>query len=666
MRYYWLAFIWGICVLASFVGWGALVGAALFPKNRFDWGMKAGWGISLAVVIGGVLNLFGWISRPMIFALVGLGLALFVGDVVARRKDVVASISDGLKRYRANRFAALGLLVLSAVLVLRYAGGICEIRHGCDNLPAYLVLPVRMLQEGAIGVDPFCARRIMSALGGHSFLLTYALCTSRETGVFLIEPLMGTLVGLGLLLGYARRVGVPRAAAVWIALLFLVIEPRHWNVSSSMMGLALFLCLVRTLDGLARQPERTISGAAIVALVAAAICALKGTHVPACIAFVALSYVILLFRSRMDRKACLEALLAGSLGAALLLPWMLDMYRTAGTLFFPLLGRGCHASAMGLLTPTWRVVGAGDVARNIIFGVLLRGDVALLVLMAGILLVSRPSALRRGEAALACTAAAVFGLAATTFGIGSARLKDGFACVYAALFILMMSLVARGSMGSARRRSLLASRTVLLAFGVLLGMYWKSAVADARFIRGQIRQAVSFAHKDLFEKQRRRRRRAQDVIPEGAGVLVVIERPFLLDFRRHRVYVGDCLGLTSPPPGMPVEEGGQALADYLLANGIGYVMFAYADSAGYDHIRKIDPKLLRPWLRNAIPRMLAGMDTLQELRRTKRRLFDDGRVAVFDISEPTKMNRSEAPDTGDQDPRAGAGGGHSRQASTVR
>ena len=75
---YLLAFLWGIVVLIAFVGYGRFINAVLSPKNKFDLGMQAVFGLALSVVIGGFLNFAGVISVFSIQILIIIGILLFL------------------------------------------------------------------------------------------------------------------------------------------------------------------------------------------------------------------------------------------------------------------------------------------------------------------------------------------------------------------------------------------------------------------------------------------------------------------------------------------------------------------------------------------------------------------------------------------------------------
>src|SRR5580692_9596242 len=55
--------LWAGLVLGSFVGWGAILNEWVAPDTRLDWGLRAGWGMSLSVLLGGFLCLAHLVGR---------------------------------------------------------------------------------------------------------------------------------------------------------------------------------------------------------------------------------------------------------------------------------------------------------------------------------------------------------------------------------------------------------------------------------------------------------------------------------------------------------------------------------------------------------------------------------------------------------------------------
>lgn len=115
-----------------------------------------------------------------------------------------------------------------------------------------------------------------------------------------------------------------------------------------MIPLSLFLSLFRTLDWEKLKSQHFIANGCIIALVTAAICALKSDLIPAGIILFTSSYLFYIIGSRMQQKAIYEFLVATLLLVVFFLPWMISMYQSSGTLLYPILGKGYHGSVYGI------------------------------------------------------------------------------------------------------------------------------------------------------------------------------------------------------------------------------------------------------------------------------------------------------------------------------
>jgi hypothetical protein len=91
-----------------------------------------------------------------------------------------------------------------------------------------------------------------------------------------------------------------------------------------------------------------------------------------------------------------------------------------------------------------------------------------------------------------------------------------------------------------------------------------------------------------------------DSVPQKSIVLTRLDNPFLMNFKKHTIWIADLPGGASLPPGMPSFKGEEALADYLVSQSIRYVAYSYANEA--NHSRKDFEVRLSPewpfWLQN--------------------------------------------------------------------
>jgi len=65
----------------------------------------------------------------------------------------------------------------------------------------------------------------------------------------------------------------------------------------------------------------------------------------------------------------------------------------------------------------------------------------------------------------------------------------------------------------------------------------------------------------------------QSHVPRGATMATAVFENCRFDFQRNPIFVLDVLGGMGPRPGWPVGKGPAALASYLLANGIDYLVW---------------------------------------------------------------------------------------------
>jgi hypothetical protein len=127
--------------------------------------------------------------------------------------------------------------------------------------------------------------------------------------------------------------------------------------------------------------------------------------------------------------------------------------------------------------------------------------------------------------------------------------------------------------------------------------------------------------------------RLQQRAQPGTRILVVVDRPYQLDFSRNQIETVDCPGRVSPRPGIPLHRGDTDMLAYLRAYDIRYLAFSYADDANYT------PALLNMRMKQAdhpwsayCSRGMAAMQAFLRRARTKGRVvYDDGRTFLVDL-----------------------------------
>jgi hypothetical protein len=128
-------------------------------------------------------------------------------------------------------------------------------------------------------------------------------------------------------------------------------------------------------------------------------------------------------------------------------------------------------------------------------------------------------------------------------------------------------------------------------------------------------------------------RRMQEAVPSGERILARLETPYLLDFARNTVYIVDQPG-PGLPPGFPSFQGSEALADYLMSHSIRYVSYSYGAEAEFlRELRWVFAPGQPPQMADAARQTQDFLSDLQELAKTRKRIYDDGKNFVLDLRQ---------------------------------
>jgi len=641
MNYYFLSFAWGIFILVSLIGWGGAVNRILFPQYRVDWGQRAAWGIAWSVIFGGLLNVTWTISQATILIYICLGALYGIIDVWANKTLIADDLNRLINAFKENIFWAIGTVIVFLMTAVQYSGSVAWYDFNPhDDYHAYFVFPHKMLQIGSLGSDPFSERRLVSALGGQSFLHTFSLSVLDERSLYLIDPGCALVVMIGLIIGYCQQKEISKSSTLLIVFAFLLITRSHINTTSILIPVCLFLSLFRVFEWDNLKATNIHSNAAIVGLLAAAICALKTTWIPACIIFLTCSYFFYILGSQIKHKAIYEFCLASILLAVFILPWSISMYQSSGTLLYPILGRGFHGSVYG---------GSVKLPNSEIFrspAIILKQYPKLYAILAIVYVLSilrirfflvglhKKQMVR--EATLSIGLSTVTGAAIIVFSTGGSdahRYSHPLLLVLFLIFILvfMENIEQKMSNLNLRKRRFIGAVFLSLLLAINsdgdkkyehYNNYLKNIASGLKNV-----PLVTLDEREKYSKM-------LDSVPEGEIVLTRLDKPFLMNFKKHTIWIADYPGGASLPPGMPSFKGEEALADYLVLHSIRYVAYSYANEASFP--RKSLESRLEPqvpfWLRNQALNTFEFQESLQKLGKTRKRIYDDGQNFVIDLS----------------------------------
>jgi hypothetical protein len=129
----------------------------------------------------------------------------------------------------------------------------------------------------------------------------------------------------------------------------------------------------------------------------------------------------------------------------------------------------------------------------------------------------------------------------------------------------------------------------------------------------------------------------QGLVPEGEKILTMVDASYWLDYKRNPMFSINAVGGSSPPPGLPFEQGPDALASYLKGLGIRYVIAVDFDNAVLLYTRKLWNEKTRPeWFYTSIwkPRFNDFMDNIDALAAQDGRLLAKaGNARLIDLGQ---------------------------------
>jgi hypothetical protein len=562
---YWPSFFWGLLVLASFVGWGRALVWALSGRNGrasapVDWGLLAGWGMSLAIAAGGVLAWMSLASRGVLIAFVLAGSAIWLADAwrsVPRK--------FGRPGHVEQCIAGLGLIVL---ISLWYAPAVALPRFNPnDDFVAYLPFAKRLLQSGTL-IEPFSMRRL-ATLGGQAILHAMTLCFGNENNGNLLDCGLGAMLTAGLLFGSLRKQGLSIYASIGITGLFLLIPAPRINIMSLTTGAVLLFTLFRTLALRAEVFGGYWQRLLAVGLVSAGVCSLRVTLYLAAFLIVVGSLLFSESSRWCNWKAISSPAIALGFAGFFMLPWMLVLYRSSGSFLYPIMQGTQHS---GFNTS---VAGLGWVHALAFCGSILVQPAMLLPvvvsLASAVLFPNRLSAVFTG--------AAIFSVLALAFSVTAADpVRDLYRYAFPVLLTALMTAVSR-PFGAVWQRATRWRRLISVGLLVTLSPYllitWGQGIPAQAAALSSLRLQVSRQQPFASQSELRSYRLLQASIPPRAGLYAVLDKPYLLDYTGTRIYNADIPGACSLPPGMPFFRGPEPVKKYLKLLGIEYI--AYTD-----------------------------------------------------------------------------------------
>jgi hypothetical protein len=469
-------------------------------------------------------------------------------------------------------------------------------------------------------------------LGAQHFLNAMALAVLAPENVHVIEGGAALAAACLAATGLGVRLRLGRIGATMLMLVPLIFRPWYINISSTMTTVAVLIAFCSALVQLFGPSSNRHRWLLTAGLLLGAACSLKTTTVPTAGALVAVTAILCALAQKSWRPFGLGLVVALA-GLVAMTPWMWWQYHSSGTPLYPLLGRGFHVE---VFFPSSPEPIHGDAIDALKIG--LRLPIALLtVLLLSWALPAIRTTIDRTTASATLAILAGWIVAWPLIAISTEYngvLRYLMAAQIAALTLALAFGWQTGLRFSAQPGRYWTRWTGPILLAVLLFSY----SSELQINYGQITPhdlANSMVGRPYaWTRLTDQVHAAQATVPADAKILAYTDEPFLFDFIGNPIFVADWPGEASPPPGMPVHQGGEAVAAYLLAQNIRYVVYSYKTQANFPRdVYKLylDPNLGRVMNRQAA-NSFAFQDDLADLSHTRARLYDDGSLYVLDLA----------------------------------
>jgi len=630
-------FLGGLWIIGSLSGWGWLLNSTLQPHRKDNVpsiGHNAALGLAWSTIFGGYLNLVHQIARVAIgvYLLAGLLLAIVA---LTRRYTALRDHAIRICSYFGhNKIATTVTLLLCMLALLKYTAAVSPARFNPDDdYRAYLTFPLKMIETGSLGDEPFSYRRLVSSLGGQAFLDTFSLTLGDLRNLHLMDEGVAYLL---LVLLFLEMAIAKALEARWIVLLILVVELFPFpviNISAVYSAVLLFLLLLALFERAVSAPP-SLAQSTVLAVTIASLVSLKYSFAPAAGLFLLSSFVLQLIWSSFRRAVLVNAGFCALLTTVFLIPWMVASYQSSGTLFFGLLGSGFHGSRYGTAVLPMQTLGI----QNVLAFFHSSQDLlpALFIVLVIALFKADQKAQRRRIVDLVILGNILLGATVIAISMGGYQVaRYTFPLLFAAVMYCLLkqlTVYRQGELDWSPSGNWTTSMLLLgsLVGGALTGFFGREEELLAS-IKSSIRAESIVTSSELTHCAL-----MQATVPPGEKLLVRLDKNFLPDFRRNRVYIVDDPGEVSPPPGMPVFRGPESLATYLVGHGIRYLAYSYGDEAGFsrrDLGTRLDPKgRTNAWIREGTQLAFDFQDNLASLGKSRKKLYDDGAMFAIDLA----------------------------------
>jgi hypothetical protein len=622
---------WLILLFLAIAGYGAAL-LRVWGYRQAGFTLSATVGFVPVIFIGGVLNLLQMVRPGVLIGFVLVGAALAAGSAWGQR--------NRLKSMTPAARSTLSWIVLT-VAVLGAAFRVTATVHPShfepsDDLYFYYAAPVKMIEMHSYAADPYSERRITSSIGGNQFLNTLILATQPLETIQMADGGMGVILLFLLGLALAEAFELTHLQRYSFAFILMIMPQIRLNISYVILPSALFLGLVYLAVHRRLTQDYPLLQALLLGGVVGAVATMKSTYVTHGVLFI-LFLTLLHWRTRGLRAALRLLGVAAASCFTVMLPWIIASHQTCGTWFYPLLGKGVHFSAYGL----YRV--PGEMTRQIIFTKVIPFCLPLFILFLGEFVISEKN--ERSYSIVGLMLTGCIGSALVGMATGGDSLKRyNFACVLPAICLIFILCARRTNIsGGLPLWRLLQAAAVTAITGLALTVGLSSFTYEYTVTWHSFKLAphpLRLTNEALHQQYAA----VERALPTDADALETVTLPFLFDYTKHNIFFADFPGDASPKPGWPARQSGEALAHFLLAHHIRYLIYGYGEcgspapfatceeSYAHDDQRVIHMHEISAFIRGELESGYDARKQYGELARVKRHIYDDGTIYILDLA----------------------------------
>jgi len=632
------ALAWAWLLLVAFTGWGRLAGK-LARVERLPASIACSLGIAAVIFIGGFLNLAHLIDRSVLFGVAGLGVLLY-GSLLGERAEKYRWSQWRSVAPSPRTWAQVLLVAAVAILALRVAAmvRISEF-DAIDDGSAYLAFPGNLLAYHHLAPGPFSDRHIISSVGGGYVLQAMVLAATTLGNIGMADRVFGLVLLLAALWDLGIVFGLSLEQIALLEFLAFLVPQQTANLTYIVLPTVLLLSLLWFIF----QTPEEVSGkawryAVLAGAIGGATVALKSTFLPCVGSFCLVPYVVMLWRRK--RLAFGLPIVAGAGALIVMAAWMLALKHSSGTYLYPVLGRGLDYSSYGIFH-------SFKIARTPRTVIKLFLHAVALFALAVVLVLFRWKS-RRVLFGLSVLAGSALGITAFNLAAGGDSIwRYDFPQFFSAILIYFAVLAAlsQGSLDTPKKKMAIGLAVVSMLGCVIyydLAGTHPQLFRQARWESSRYLGALqgSLSGRSLSSPAIAGQYRAINAaLPVDGATLENLADPFRLDQQAHRVLLMDWAGAAGPAPGWPFGKDATAVAKYLQHNSVRYV--AYDRRYGRWMDASSCQVLERPQRYSAELYVLFWMtllthDQLNHLLERYQSLYDDGQIAVVDLTRPLK------------------------------